>query len=121
MLRFSSPRSSVGGDDRMLMRTHALIARYELDRSERSALWALKMRERVYGAEHPDICNHLALYATLQRMRGDFESAKMINERILRICELYSGKDSFLTATALYGIGMIVEGTYVVLAGVPGR
>jgi hypothetical protein len=72
---------------------------------------ALTLRERVYGAEHPDLCNHLAPYATLQRMRGELAQARALNERVVRICEKYSGQDSFLTALALHDLGIVTEGT----------
>lgn len=72
---------------------------------------AVKMRERVYGADHPDMCNHLAPYATLQRMRGDLALARTLTERVVRTCEKYAGEESFLTAQALHDLGNITEGT----------
>lgn len=82
---------------------------YELDKAETSMRRAVKMRERVYGADHPDLCNHLAPYATLQRMRGDLALARTLTERVVRICEKYAGEESFLTALALHDLGNVTE------------
>lgn len=93
------------------MRDGFSTIRYEVDRADASLKKALRMRERVYGSEHPDLCNHLGYYATLQRVRGEFLTARALNERVLRICETYAGKESVLAAQALHEIGNVVEGT----------
>jgi hypothetical protein len=77
--------------------------------------WALAIREKALGAEHPDTGTSLNNLANLLESQGDYVGAKPLYERALAIHEKALGAEHPDTGTSLNNLASLLEsqGDYV--------
>jgi len=71
---------------------------------------ALKMRQKLFGVEHPDILPSLNHLAFLLKKKGDYESAKQFYRLALKISQQVLGEDHADTATFLNHLALVLQG-----------
>jgi Tfp pilus assembly protein PilF len=69
----------------------------------------LKIRETVYGADHPDVATAFNNLGVLLQKRGDLRGAKLNLTRALSISEAKLGSDHPRTVTHLVNLASVFE------------
>jgi tetratricopeptide (TPR) repeat protein len=112
-------QQAAGREDEMVARLHNNLDYYlGMTGAYQEALFhskqALMIRERVLGADHPQIVISLNNLVELYRVQGDYETARSLCEQALVICERVLGTDHTLTATSLNNLAELyrVLGNY---------
>jgi tetratricopeptide (TPR) repeat protein len=70
---------------------------------------ALTMRERLWGAEHPQVASSLHHLAVLERANGNYARAEPLFQRALAMREQHLGPDHLETAASLHGLATLYE------------
>jgi tetratricopeptide (TPR) repeat protein len=70
---------------------------------------ALAMRERQWGAEHPQVASSLHHLAVLERANGNYAQAEPLFQRALAMREQQLGPDHLETAASLHGLATLYE------------
>jgi len=71
---------------------------------------ALKMRQKLFGVEHPDILPSLNHLAFLLKKKGDYKSAKQFYRLALKISQQVLGEEHADTATFLNHLALVLQG-----------
>jgi tetratricopeptide (TPR) repeat protein len=112
LLDNNRPRSGRSGElagellDHLATYRHAALAMY--DQAQPLYERALKIREDVLGAEHPDTAASINMLGVLLHERGDFDRAEALYKRALEIREKLLGSHHRDTATTLNNCAMLL-------------
>jgi tetratricopeptide (TPR) repeat protein len=91
---------------RLARYSHSALAAYEREQS--FCELALRIRERVLGAEHPDTVSSLNNLGFAVEANGDLMGARALYERALAINERIVGPGHQATATNLHNLGRLL-------------
>ena len=70
---------------------------------------SLKIREKIHGAEHPEVALVLNNLAFIYENRGSYAEAEQFYKRSLKIFEKGLGQENPYTATALKTLGILYD------------
>ncbi len=82
-------------------------ARAEFAAAARLTERALKIKEAVYGPEHPEVARTLTNLGIVQQRLGEFEAARATQQRALAIKEAVYGPEHPQLASTLTNLGNV--------------
>ena len=86
-----------------------LLAKADLRRARGQLLRALKLKEEVYGPDHPQVAITLGILGSVARRQGDLDEARRCHERALWLKEAAYGPDHPEVAITLGNLSSVAR------------